>query len=341
MKVILIDSGTTNSRIRLYDRITSQVLDAEKIRVGVRDTAISGDNDHLKAKLSEGIARLLMKNQLAASDIGYITASGMITSNLGVYEMPHIPSPAGVTDFARCSKAVKLKEFFDIPCIFIPGMKNSVIYDSSDDAFPSINAFDVMRGEEVETFGLLKQLKVKGKGMMILPGSHTKFVSVDEHKQLLYCLSTLGGETLHALQKETILSSSLNQNLVESIDKDMLEKGFEAAKKYGLTRTFYHVRLFHLFANLDENQRANYFTGAVIYSDLQALFQTLGKSDDIQWFIVGGSNPLRKVFAHLLRYINQDWEIVEADDRQVEYSVVFGAEEIVSRCHELTSLIDY
>ncbi|MDN3019090.1 2-dehydro-3-deoxygalactonokinase [Paenibacillus sp. BSR1-1] len=340
MKVILIDSGTTNSRLRLYDRKTSQILDSEKVQVGVRDTAISGNNHHLKAQLSEGIARLLTKNHLTPVDIGYMAASGMITSNLGIYEIPHVPSPAGMKDIAKYSKVIKLKEFFDIPCIFIPGMKNSVKHASPNDVFARINDFDVMRGEEVESFGLMKQFNVTGKGMMVLPGSHTKFVAVDDQKDLQYCLSTLGGETLHALQKETILSSSLEQSLVESIDKEMLELGFEAAKKYGLTRTFYHIRLFHLFANLDANQRANYFAGAVIYNDLQALFQSIEEIDEIKWFIVGGSDPLRKVFTHLLRFVSKEWEIFEADDSQVEYSVVLGAEEIISRCSELNSLID-
>lgn len=340
LKVILIDSGTTNSRLRLYDRKKSQILDSEKVRVGVRDTAISGDNHHLKSKLSEGIARLLTKNQLTPSDIGYIAASGMITSNLGIVEIPHVPSPAGIKDFARYAKVLKHDEFFNIPCFFIPGMKNSVEFDGSDDVISCINHFDVMRGEEVESFGLLKLFNVTGKGMMVLPGSHTKFVAVDDQKDLLYCLSTLGGETLQALQKETILSSSLEHQLVESIDKEMLERGYEAAKKHGLTRTFYHIRLFHLFTDLDANQRANYFVGAVIYNDLQALFQSIKVLDEIKWFIVGGSDPLRKAFTHLLRFVNKEWKIIEADDSQVDYSVVLGAEEIITRISELHSIID-
>lgn len=342
LKVILIDSGTTNSRLRLYDRTSSKVLDSEKVRVGVRDTAISGNNHNLKAQLSEGITTLLSRNQLAPSDIGYIAASGMITSNLGIYEIPHVASPAGMDDFARCSKVIRLEEFLDIPCIFIPGMKNAVKLDAADadDVLSMINDFDVMRGEEVESFGLLKQFDVTGKGMMVLPGSHTKFVAVDEKKDLLYCLSTLGGETLHAIQKETILSSSLGANLVKVVDKDMLKLGFEAAKKHGLTRAFYHIRLLDLFADLDANQRANYFVGSVIYNDLQALFQSIEEMDEIKWFIVGGSDPLRKVFTYLLQYVNKDWRILEADDEQVEYSVVLGAEEIVSRCGEVGSLIE-
>ena len=336
MKVILIDSGTTNSRLRLYDKTTSKVLDTEKIRIGVRDTAISGSNNNLKAQLKQGLERLLAKHQLTPSDIEYLSASGMITSSLGIYEVPHIPSPAGLEDFAKCSKVTRIEELLDIPCVFIPGMKNMV--DSLDAAnlVAHINEFDVMRGEEVESFGLLKQFDVKGKGMIVLPGSHTKFVSVDERKNLLYCLSTLGGETLQALQKETILSDSLGSGLIKCIDQRMLECGFEAAKQHGLTRSFYHIRLLDLFTDLDANQRANYFAGSVIYSDLQALSHSREGMDQFKWIIVGGSDPLRKAFTHLLKYLNEKWAIIEATDQQVEDSLVFGASEILANCQHLS-----
>ncbi|WP_139185601.1 2-dehydro-3-deoxygalactonokinase [Bacillus sp. OK048] len=333
--VILIDSGTTNSRLRLYDRSTSKVLDTEKIQIGVKDTAISGSNTNLKAQLKRGLERLLTKNQLEPTDIEYLAASGMITSNLGIYEVPHVSSPAGISDFAKYSKVTKLEELLNIPCIFIPGMKNSVCLSETENLVSYINDFDVMRGEEVESFGLLKQFDVKGKGIMVLPGSHTKFVAVGANKELLYCLSTLGGETLQAIQKQTILSDSLDSSLIENIDAKMLECGYEAAKQHGLTRSFYHIRLLDLFTDLDENQRANYFTGSVIYNDLQALSKSLEEIGEIDWMIVGGSNPLRKAFTHLLRYMNHKWKIIEAEDQQVELSLVFGATDILTNYYNL------
>ncbi len=327
VKVILIDSGTTNSRLRLVDSTTYTVIDSEKIRVGVRDSAISGSNQNLKVQLKEGIEKLLMKTKCLPADIYVIVASGMITSNLGIYEIPHIPSPAGVRQFESHSVVCKLEEFLSIPCLFIPGMKNEANEVDEDDLVFSINKFDVMRGEEVESFGLLKQFPHEGKGLIVLPGSHTKFVFVGENKELLYCLSTLGGETLQALQKETILSNSLDSNLIEAIDQKMLTFGFEAAKQYGLTRSFYHIRLLDLFTKCNSNQRANYLTGSVIFNDFQALSGI--DLNEIKWVIVGGISPLRKAFTHLLTYINQGWKIIEVNDKQVENSVMVGAMEIL------------
>lgn len=309
-------------------------MDSEKVRVGVKDTAISGTNQNLVRELQAGIERVLTRNRLLPDEITYIAASGMITSNLGVHEVPHIGSPAGAEDFAQSSEVMKLEEFFRIPCIFIPGMKNTVTH-SGNDALQGINDFDVMRGEEVESFGLLQQFDVTGKGIMVLPGSHTKFVAVEDDQSLAFCVSTLGGETLHALQKQTILSDSLGENLIEQVDYDMLERGFEAARRQGLTRSFYHVRLLHLFTDLTPNQRANYLVGAVIYNDLQALFHSINEDNEWNWVIVGGSNPLRSAFAHLVNYSNRGWTILEATDSQVENSLVLGAIAIVSKQQQL------
>lgn len=328
LKTILIDSGTTNSRIRLVDGVHNKVLDQVKINIGVRNTAIEGDNTNLKKSLKNSIQEILNANNLSSTDISYIVASGMITSNLGVYEVPHITSPASFKDFASQSVVIKLEDFLNIPCIFVPGMKN-ITLDNTVNPLESINEFDIMRGEEVETIGLLKQVEVQGKGFMVLPGSHTKYVAINDQKKLAFCLSTLGGEILQAIQKETILSNSLGNGLIKTIDTEMLEKGYEAAKKYGLTRSFYHIRLLDLFTDLDENARANYFVGAVICDDIKALMQS-NKYEEVDWVIVGGSNPLRKVFVHLLRYINNGWEIIEASDEQVESAMVHGTQEIAS-----------
>lgn len=329
MNVILIDSGTTNSRIRLIVKKTGEIKDLQKVSIGVRNTAIEGNNENLKKQLNEGIKQLLERNQLSPSEIKYIVASGMITSNLGIYEIPHVTTPASINDFVEHSRIIKLEEFFNIPCIFIPGMKNQV--NENLDTVDFINQFDVMRGEEVEAFGLLKQLNVKGKGIMVLPGSHTKYVVVDENQTLTSCLSTLGGETLLAMQKETILSDSLDQQLIEDINVEMLEKGYAAAKQYGLTRSFYHIRLLQLFSKLDANQRANYFVGAVIYDDIQTLLHSIADIGEMEWIVVGGADPLKKVFTHLLKHLKNDWRIIEANNQQVEHSLVFGAQEVANK----------
>lgn len=328
MNIILIDSGTTNSRIRLTRLNENEIIDSIKLNIGVRNTAIEGNNTTLKNGLKEGLLEIINRNDLNSEEIDYIIASGMITSNLGIYEVPHIKSPSSTHDFASNSVVYKSEDFLNIPIIFIPGMKNSVGVEN--DIIENINDYDIMRGEEVETIGLLEQIDVKGKGIMVLPGSHTKYIFVDEDKRLLSCLSTLGGETLLSIQKETILSKSLNKDLISKAESDMLKKGYDAAEEFGVTRGLYHVRLLDSFSKLDNNQLANYYTGVIIHDDIKALIKSIKNKEDIEWVIIGGSDPLKKVFCNLIKHLNLDWNIIEANDEQVEYSTVIGSKTIAS-----------
>lgn len=328
MNVILIDSGTTNSRIRLTKLNENEIIDSIKFNIGVRNTAIEGNNKTLKTRLKEGILEIIHRNDLKSYEIKYIIASGMITSNLGIYDLPHIKGPSSIKDFALNSVIYKSEDFLNIPVLFIPGMKNPI--GSENDIIKNINIYDMLRGEEVETIGLLKQIDVKGKGIMVLPGSHTKYIYVDENKRLLSCLSTLGGETLLSIQKETILSKSLNNELIVDIEYDLLKMGYYASEEFGVTRGLYHVRLLDNFSKLDNNQLANYYTGVIIHDDIKALIKSIENQEDIEWVIVGGQDPLRKVFYNLIKDLNLDWNIIEANDQQVEYSTVIGSKIIAS-----------
>ncbi|MFC7062157.1 2-dehydro-3-deoxygalactonokinase [Halobacillus seohaensis] len=326
MAIILIDSGTTNSRIRLVDEKHIKVLDVIKLEIGVRNTAIEGSNNRLKQEIANGINDLLDNNSLSSHQIKYIVATGMITSNLGIYEVPHVEAPASLDSFVESVQRVETKEFFNIPCLYVPGMKNKVT-DSLEDELSVINQYDVMRGEEVETYGLLKQLKPIGKGLMVLPGSHTKFVLVGENKELLSCRSTLGGEMLKAVRDQTIISDSLDEGLIESVDPSYLVKGYNAAREVGVTRSLYHIRLLQLFSELSANERANYYAGSVLYYDIEALMQML-KEEQVEWIVIGGSDPLRGAFYHLITHFNQSWKIINSTDEQVELATVYGAQEI-------------
>jgi 2-dehydro-3-deoxygalactonokinase len=330
MYYLAIDTGTTNSRIRLLLTSKDEIIDRIKIPIGVKSTAISGNKQQLKTELSKGVHDLLQRHNLSKECVEYIVAAGMITSNLGLYEIPHVRGPSKKEDFARASKLTYFDEFFGIPCILIPGMKNNVQHIDKNNSI-IINDYDIMRGEEVETLGLLQNIHTSGKGLMVLPGSHTKYVFVD-NDSLSHCMSTLGGEMLSALRKETILADSLDEGLVQIIDYEMLEQGFNATLETGLTRSLFHIRLLQMFSNVDSNARANYFVGAMIASDLHVLEKASDNFNDINWIVVGGSNPLRRSFTFLLRKRTPNIHVIEADDDQVELSTVLGAKKIAEIC---------
>ncbi|MBD8068633.1 2-dehydro-3-deoxygalactonokinase [Bacillus sp. PS06] len=321
MYYIAIDSGTTNSRIRLVDEENNRILDVIKKSVGVKNSAIDGNTMALESKLAEGLQEIIRRNQCEIHHIRYIIASGMITSNLGLCEVPHVEGPSRISDFAKAATVKTMQSFLNIPCIFVPGMKNQ-IEPVNQEHYKHIHQYDVMRGEEVETFGLLRLLNLKGNGFMILPGSHTKCVAV-ENGEISSVLSTLSGEILQAISQNTILTSSLNCGLITSIAKKPLIAGYKASVKFGLSRSLYHIRLLHLFDEMNENERANYFVGAVLASDINAMME-MYKLNGIDWIVIGGENKLRKAFCEIFSYLNFT-NIIETTDEQAEQSTVIGS----------------
>ncbi|MFZ5826536.1 MAG: 2-dehydro-3-deoxygalactonokinase, partial [Bacillota bacterium] len=94
--IAVVDSGTTNTRVRLWDghRVVASASEA----VGAAATAADGHTGRLRAALKRLIEQVAAEGGL---EPGAVLCSGMITANVGLLEVPHAPAPAGVGDLAR------------------------------------------------------------------------------------------------------------------------------------------------------------------------------------------------------------------------------------------------
>ena len=103
---IVIDCGTTNLRVNLLDENKNKI-DTVKAEGGVRHTSIDGHNGRLRTMLKESIETVLSRNGYAMGDVKKCVASGMITSALGLLEIPHVAAPAGVEKLRAAMKAAR------------------------------------------------------------------------------------------------------------------------------------------------------------------------------------------------------------------------------------------
>lgn len=296
---IILDCGTTNTRALLTDS-QNLILAKAGSETGVRNTAIDGDNHRLKEAVRQCIASLLEQAGLGFPDIREILASGMITSNVGLVEIPHLVAPAGKEELACGIQKVLLPDVAPIPISFVPGIKNRV---SSVD-FDHFEEMDIMRGEEVESIAVLEHRNHTGPALIILPGSHTKFVSVDEKNRITGLLTTLSGELLSCVTNNTILADAVQRQYVteEGFDEDCLLKGFRTAAQCGIGRACFSGRILNQFVTKDPQKIASYLLGAVLQNDLTAI-QRSGAIDvsPKTHVIAAGRNPLRKALVTMLR----------------------------------------
>ena len=89
----VIDTGTTNTRIYIV-KDTGEIVAKAYRKVGVRDTAISGSKKALVDGIVACFHDALANGGLREDDINLIFVSGMLTSELGLIDLPHICAPA-------------------------------------------------------------------------------------------------------------------------------------------------------------------------------------------------------------------------------------------------------
>ena len=296
MNIVTIDAGTTNTRSSLWRH--GKVIAQSQVEVGVRDTAIQGNNNALKQAVRDTIQSALAQAGEHPDAVALALASGMITSALGLIEVPHLVGPAGLSHLAQGMLRVAMPEVFPGPLWLIPGVRNPV----APVGLHNHEAMDMMRGEETEAMGLLARLGVSGRAMLIMPGSHTKLVSIDEESCIAGCATTLAGELLQVITQGTLISQSLGACFAQSFSPEMVLAGAAAAQKTGLTRACFSVRTLGQFTDLQRDELANFLLGAVLSGDVLAL----KNSSAIQMrpdmpIVIAGKPMLRQALALLIR----------------------------------------
>ncbi|MEI2265460.1 2-dehydro-3-deoxygalactonokinase [Erwinia sp. CGal63] len=264
MFTITIDSGTTNTRVQIWRN--GSFAAGRSRAVGLRDLAAAGHKI-----LTSGVRAMLESALAEVPDCSLenclIVASGMITADTGLCPIPHLATPVALDDLARAARSLAVPAISNQPIWFIPGVKNNVAGVTPDD----LDQMDMMRGEEVETFGLLAQLDIRGPALIVLPGSHSKFIRVDERQRIVSSCTTLAGELLDALTHQTLLASSLTEGFAGRLDVDFLHKGAALCRHVGFSRSCFAVRLLDLFAGATHDQKASFLLGIVLQSDLHAI----------------------------------------------------------------------
>lgn len=267
--IITLDTGTTNTRASLWLK-DGTFLGEERCEAGVRNTAVDGNNRYLKTEVGTCLKKLVGNQGLTFEQIDGVFASGMITSNVGLLEVPHLTAPAGAEDFAAQVRMAKLPEVCPVPIYFIRGLKNQL------NDFHKLDKMDIMRGEEVETLALLEECPAGSSCLFILPGSHTKFVFTDENKKITGCLTSLTGELLETITRHTILADAVERSFVSknTYRKDAVLCGYRAAKTQGFGRAAFLTRIYRMFAEGEQKEQiwaANYLLGTVLWNDAAAL----------------------------------------------------------------------
>lgn len=336
MLIATIDGGTTNTRVRIWRGEPGRVftLAGEAVsETGVRNTAIDGNNHKLLATVDSLLrqaeeeavrsrgedgpgrycrvkqdSRISSETTAEELSVSLILASGMLTSDLGLAEIPHIAAPADLPTLARSMVSRVIPGLNGRAVWFIPGIKNRPSDSLTEDL---LSRMDMMRGEETEAAGLLAEFPFHpeeetgiGSRILVLPGSHNKYIAVDAAGQIRGCFTTLAGELLRSLTLDSILADSVGRGFAEHFDRASFLRGVEWGVAKGVGHGAFLCRICALFDHYSPLQAQNYLLGLLLADDLcglreDPLFSPM-LANKTACFMVAGRRVMQEAYCCLL-----------------------------------------
>jgi len=265
---VAVDWGSTARRAYAVDaggRITDEMEDDAGTL-----TLARGDFPASVAALRErfGAAPLLM--------------AGMVGSNRGWVEAPYVPCPATLPDLAQhlC--------WPDDTAAIVPGL-----------SFHQGTQADVMRGEEVQVFGLDALEKRGGRTLICHPGTHAKWIELDEGRVQRF-RTVMTGELFSLLKRHSILADLLaGPASVGPAFLDGVACGFESG---ALSADLFGVRAGVLLGARQREDAASRVSGLLIGCDIRT---GLGWSDAADEIAVLGRGSLTELYAAALDHVGR------------------------------------
>ncbi|UCF90349.1 MAG: 2-dehydro-3-deoxygalactonokinase [Desulfobacterales bacterium] len=305
MYLATIDCGTTNSRVYIVNE-DGRIFGKAARKIGVRDTAIAGTNAALKKGLTETFYGALNNAHLELADIAFVISSGMITSEIGLLDIPHVWAPAGVEDLARNIKTVRDSSIFpvDLPIHFIRGIKNR--YNPGVNRLENVAMLDFMRGEEVQVAGVLALYDIHPPVTIVVLSSHTKFIPVDAHRRVLGSVTTVSGQVYEAIIKETFIGKSIRDDDgfddQDYFNEDVVEISYDCVARSGFLRTLLMPRFLDVLLQTKWYERKLFVEASIAAEDMKALnqLQSLGFPHRTDYILVGASRRCR-IYEYLLK----------------------------------------
>jgi 2-dehydro-3-deoxygalactonokinase len=316
---IYVDAGTTNTRVWLVhdDRIIAQ----SGAMVGVRDTARDGTPVKLQTALRDLISEVLTHPHAQECHPLCVAAAGMITSSLGLAEVPHVTAPAGAKDLAANVRQYDFPDITHLPVLLVPGVRTG---------FPEVDltiieSADLMRGEETMCIGLVAMGSIPTPCTVLNLGSHWKVIGIDAQGRITKSITSLAGEMIHTTQTQTILASAVPHNRPRTLDPVWVEAGMREQRRSGLARAMFCVRLLEQGRRSTDEERLAFLIGAFIASDLDALMERGGIGEPV---IITGGGAIAKAWQDALELSSLKASVLSQEE--LERALLMGLRRITA-----------
>lgn len=245
------DWGTTNFRLFLYDH-DGNVIARRNANLGLKNLGETSFEEALRGVLTGEFSGL--------EHLPFLL-SGMVGSRQGWAEAPYAASPA---DLGALVSGIVQAPSEDLDVAIVPGL-----YAES----PGTGLLNVMRGEEVQIFGVLET--DPQDGFMVLPGTHSKWALIRD-RQVQSFSTHMTGEMFQVLKAHSILGI-LMRDAIE--DDTTFLKGVERGMyNRAFLSVIFSVRTEGLFNNIAPEHLSTYLSGVLIGAEIIAELERHGSA---------------------------------------------------------------
>lgn len=299
----VIDCGTSTTRVYVIgsDR---QIVASGRKSVGVRDTSITGSRNKLREGVTQLFFDVLAQNDIPRQEIQFAIASGMVTSEIGLIEIPHLVAPVGRKELAENIVEVNDPEVLPIGCpvCFVRGVRNRY---AADARAQDLREIDFMRGEEVQCVGILETLAPSCPCSIVTLSSHTKVIYIDEEQRIAKSNTTISGQFFNALVSSTNLGKSLTPVEGETSGgysrEELIAIARDCVQYAGLGRTCLMARFMQVLLKTDGNERRTFIDAAIAADDVKAFREMRDRGYAGDRYILYGQQQRCDMYAYILK----------------------------------------
>lgn len=275
-RLIAVDWGSTNCRATLIDGNGNAIARRDG-DAGVFDRSNGGFADQLRKIASPWREQYGLVPTIL---------SGMIGSRNGLVEVPYVACPAG--SLAVAEALYKVDPSILDRCWIIPGLKGLTPDDVSD----------VMRGEEVQLFGLLEHPDWQdGSGLALLPGTHSKWVLLREGRVFRFATAA-SGELFATLSTHGSLAALLEKSDGAAFDGELFRKGLTHARQCGgLSHHLFNLRARAVLGEVPIHELRTRLSALLIGHELEEMLAMFPAAMRVA---VVGSESLGRIYCEAL-----------------------------------------
>jgi len=307
---ISCDWGTTNFRLRVVATDSLTVLAKHTTELGIRELneQFKGQKETDRLTFFAAYLREQLKELPEQHRSHPIVVSGMASANIGMKDLPY-----GDLPIEEGAKSFIFKDLIPWPgqhLRLVSGIKSTT---------------GMMRGEETQALGLLETMDSCEDGVLLLPGTHSKHLTLRDESFTDFT-SYMTGELFEIISRSSILANSVAPGPWNERTGYSFRVGVCDGFKNGFSSHLFAIRAEQVLRQTDATDNFYRLSGLLIGDELAKL-----PRDKSQRIYLAGAGPLLRLYRYAIEILGEDERLTVYDEKVLGEALLSGQRMLLMR----------